>query len=89
MSLFYPVYCGLIGAEDPPGNCAILVQTRQRHACVYDVIRATVDYLISKCLDGPDAPGIGGRATAEDFFGSNSTMNETSAVSAHLKRQGK
>ena len=49
------------------GNCKIEVSTQQRHACTWDVLRATIDVLLGTCLDGPQAIGLGGVASARPF----------------------
>ncbi|KAM0795518.1 hypothetical protein BDR22DRAFT_586350 [Usnea florida] len=49
------------------GNCKIEVSSKQRHACTLDVLRATIDVLLATCLDGPQAVGAGGVASARPF----------------------
>ena len=49
------------------GDCRIEVSSKQRHACKWDVLRATIDVLLGTCLDGPQAVGLGGVASAQPF----------------------
>ena len=50
------------------GDCKIEVRSQQRHACTWDVLRATIDILMGTCLDGgPQAVGLGGVASARPF----------------------
>lgn len=58
----------IVGPQKPlvkqTGNCKIEVNSKQRHACTWDVLRATIDVLLGTCLDGPQAVGLGGIASA-------------------------
>ena len=47
------------------GDCKIEVSSKQRHACTWDVLRATIDVLLGTCLDG--GVGLGGVASARPF----------------------
>lgn len=67
----------IVGPQKPlvkqSGNCKIEVNSKQRHACTWDVLRATIDVLLGTCLDGPQAVGLGGIASARPFDANDPT----------------
>lgn len=67
----------VVGSREPlikqTGDCKIEVSSKQRHACTWDVLRATIDVLLGTCLDGPQAVGLGGIASARPFDANDPT----------------
>ena len=49
------------------GQCVFRAQTTSDEAVVtWDALRAVVDILLGRCVEGSDAPGIGGIASGHD-----------------------
>ena len=63
------------------GNCILVITAEQKHYVSMDTVRATIDVLLSTCLDGPDCPRLGGWARAQPLSASNGTSSTGGDVS--------